>query len=250
MPDVTATPEPKANVVEAATKPSAEFLDRAKLELEIRLSTRQEYEELFKIWKQTELLELQKEQEKIIATGLAEYYKKWQEQQKPPEPENIQALLDQEYVTYTLPVDVINEDDTTTKMTFVIRELPQSVEKSFYRRFKHNILNKVQELEALTQSDMDAPFEKKVKAGLELMDEGFDVLAEAVVLILNPFGRKKEVDKDWVQRNICSDRQWKIVQAQMEVNRLRDFFSKVSTSSRDMMTMRSPNIQQLQQLVA
>ena len=105
-------------------------------------------------------------------------------------------------------------------------------------------------LESFTQAGMDQPFEQKAKAFLELFDESFDMLADAVVMCLNPFGRKKLVDRDWVQNNIGSDRQWSIVTAQIEVNRLRDFFSKVSQSGqRTMTTMRVPNFQQLQQLV-
>jgi len=240
----------------AISEASVKFLDRAKIELELRLSFRKEYEQLLQIWKDNELTELRAKQDEIIAAGLKKYLLKVQEEQKPPEPEDIQKLLDQEYETFTIPVDVVTagasdaEGDIVTKVTFTIRELPQSIEKKFYRQFKTKLIGKLQMLESFTQSGMDKPFEEKAKSFLELFDESFDMLAEAVVLCLNPFGRRKDIDVAWVQNNISSDRQWRIIEAQMKVNRLRDFFSKVSTSGRDMMTMRRPDFQVLQQLVA
>lgn len=242
----TATPD-----VVIPTQPTNEFLstaEKAKIELAVRISCRQEYEQLFEIWKNNSLIELEKKQNEVIQKGLQAYYEEWKKEQKPPEPEDIQVLLDQEYETFTLPVDVMNiVDNTVERRTFVIRELPQAIEKKFYRQFKVNLLNKISELEALVQSEMDTTFENKVKAGLNLFDESFDVMADAVVMILNPFGNK-DIDRAWVQNNICSDRQWRIIEAQMKVNRLRDFFSKVSTSSQNMMMMKRPNFQALQQL--
>lgn len=240
-PDVTPT---------LPTKPTEEFLDQAKLELSLRLQLRQEYEKILEIWKNDELGKLAKQNEETIGKGLEELAKKIRDEIKPPEPQEIQKLLDQEYETFTLKVDYIDEDESEQSQTFTIRELPQSVEKKFYRQFKEKLLTKLQLLEAFTQTGIDKPFEEKAQSFLSLFDESFDLLADAVVLCLNPFGRKKEINKEWVQNNISSDRQWSIIEAQMKVNRLRDFFSRVSTSGRDtMMTMRRPSFQQLQQLV-
>lgn len=247
-------PDKQVEPVEIPTKPANEFLERAKLELELRLSLRQEYENLLTMWKNTELIDLEKKQNEIIAKGLEEYFKKWKEEQKPPEPQDIQVLLDQEYETFTIPIDCVSEEGEVDHVTFTVRELPQSIEKKFYRQFKGKLLDKLQMLEAFTQSGIDKPFEDKAKSFLDLFDESFDILAEAVVLVINPFGKKKVhdgiVDKDWVQNNISSDRQWRIVEAQMKVNRLRDFFSKVSTSGQNMMMTTSPNFRALQGLVA
>lgn len=230
-------------------QPNSEFLDRTRMELDIRLKVRQEYEALLQIWKDDELAKLSQKQEEVIAAGLQDYFEGWKKDQKPPTVEQIQELLDQEYVTFTLPVTYVKDDDTTAVKTFTIRELPQTLERRFFKQFKENITNKISDLEALVQSDIDAPFDKKVKAGLEMVDEGFDVMAEAVLIIINPYKRHADIDKAWVQNNIGSDRQWQIIKAQMEVNRLRDFFSKVSTNFQDMTTMKRPNIQTLLQRV-
>jgi hypothetical protein len=248
-------PETKANEtpdVASYAATSAEFLDRAKLELEVRLALRQEYEELLKIWKNNDLAALEAKQNDIIADGLKKYYEDWKKEQKPPGPQDIQKLLDQDYETFAVKIMYQDDAEQTQSVVFTLRELPQTIEKKFYRQFKDNLMTKMSELEALVQSEMDQPFEKKVRAGLELFDESFDVMADAVVLILNPFGKSKvngkPLDREWVQNTISSDRQWSIITAQMQINRLRDFFSKVSTSSQNMMMMKNPNFQALHQL--
>jgi hypothetical protein len=236
------------------TKSPADYMERAKLELELRLNLRQEYEGLFQIWKNDAFADLEKKQDEVIAKGLKKYFEQWQEEQKPPEPVDIQKLLDQEYETFTIPVDYVkygeNGDETTHKVTFTLRELPQTVEKKFYGMFRGRLIDKLQDLESITQAGMEKSFEDRAKSFLSLFDESFDMLADAVLLCLNPFGKKRDIDREWVQNNIGSDRQWRIVEAQMKVNRLRDFFSKVSTSGRDMMMMKRPNFQALQTLAA
>jgi len=259
MPEVNVTTASPAEIPavppEIPTKPAEEFLSDAKRELDLRLKLRQEYEQTFEIWKSTTFLEYEKKQEETIAKGLQEYIKKVEEERKPPEPGDIQKLLDQDYETFSIPIHCYDDETGESKqVTFTVRELPQSVEKRFYRQFKGKIIDKLQMLEAFTQAGIDKPFEDKAKSFLELFDESFDMLAEAVVLVLNPFGKVQRdgvlITKEWVQNNISSDRQWRIVEAQLKVNRLRDFFSKVSTSGREMMTMRRPNFQALQELAA
>lgn len=239
---------------EVPTKSAAEFLNQADTELRIRLNLRQEYEQLFKMWKDDEFASYAKKQDEVIAEGLKKYFAEWVEQQKPPEPDDIQKLLDQEYVTFHIKVQYFDDEYETKSEMFTIRELPQSVEKKFYKQFREKIIDKLQHLEAITQSEIDKPFEDKAKAFLTLVDESFDMLSEAVVLCLNPFGKKKinevVLTTEWVQNNISSDRQWRIIEAQMKVNRLRDFFSKVSTSGQQTRMMMRPNFQALQQLVA
>lgn len=235
---------------ETPVKATTEWQDRQVWELQIRLGIRKEYEELFAIWQAKDLKKLADEQQIQIEEGLEKLVAKAQEEQKPPSEIELQQLLDKQYLTFKVKVDYVDADGKEESELFTIRELPQSVEKKFYRQFKTQIIDKAQMLEALTQAGMDQPFEDKAKAFLELFDESFDMLADAVVWCLNPFNKNSKVDRAWVQNNIGSDRQWGIVQAQIEVNRLRDFFSKVSQSGqRTMTTMRAPNFQQLQQLV-
>lgn len=226
------------------------WVERSELETKIRIEIRKEYEVLLQLWKDSELNDLAKNHEKIIAEGLQKLFEKWVEEQKPPTNDDIQKLLSQEYETFTLKVDYLNDENEEKSDMFTIRELPQTLEIKFFQSFQKRIIDKSQALAALAQQEIDQPFEQKVKSVLTLVSEGFDVLADAVAIILNPFGKKAYVTREWVQNNISSDRQWNIIDAQIKVNKLKDFFSKVSLSGQQTQTMMGnvPRFQQLQQL--
>jgi hypothetical protein len=245
--------EEQVQETSASDKPiftQQEWQLRSQIETELRPKLRIEYETLFSLWKTEELDKVRKESEKIATEGIQKLFEQWKEEQKPPSDDDIQKLLSQEYVDFNLPVTYYDESENTPKsIAFTIRELPQASEKKFYKQFKDKILDKTSALQAFTQAGMDKPFEERAKAFLELFDESFDMLAEAVVICLNPFGRNQMITKAWVQNNISSNRQWTIVDAQIKVNRLKDFFSKLSQSGQSTQTMLGGlNFQQLQQL--
>jgi hypothetical protein len=241
--------KPQDNVQTNVPEASPEWQERRKWQVqkeqEIRLQVRLEMEELLKIWKQNELTEIRKEYEKLLQEGTKKAFDEWKAEQTPPTSEDIQKLLSQEYETFNLPVVFADDAGETKNVAFVIRELPQSAEKKFYRQFKSKVLDKVSMLAAFDQENMNAKFEDKLKAIIEMIDDGFDVLAEAVAIILNPFGKTSYINTKWVQDNISSDRQWRILEAQIHVNRLKDFFSNVSLSGQRMMTtMTGPSFPQ------
>jgi hypothetical protein len=216
-------------------------------ELEQKLRT--EYEGKFEVWKAKELATLREEDDKKIQDEVKKLFDKWQRDQKPPSLEEIKTLLEQEYAEVTIKIPVYNDEDEKEEQLFVIRELPQSIEQKFYKQFKDRVKQKGPELAAFTQRNIDQSFEKQLSAFLETFDGAFDVLADAVLLILNPKGKKTHVDVKWVQENISSNRMYSIILAQVEVNRLRDFFSRVFQSGQKASTMMMPlNFQQLQAL--
>jgi hypothetical protein len=240
--------EEKESVKEIKPPTPPDWQLRSDIETEVRAKMRVEYETLFSFWKEGELDKVRKDSEKIATEGIQKLFDKWKEDQKPPTDDDIQKLLSQEYIEFNLPVNVFTEDGAHSEL-FVIRELPQSAEKKFYKQFKDKILKKSGSLQAFTQEGMDKPFEEKAKAFLDLFDESFEMLSEAVVICLNPFGKNQLVTKEWVQNNISSNRQWQIVDAQIKVNRLKDFFSALSQSGQQTQTMLGGlNFQQLQQL--
>ena len=244
--------------VEASIE-STEFIQRKTFEKELRLSLREEYEQLFKIWQAKDLKEIESKQDGIINEGLTKLFEKYKEEQKPPTPDDIQQLLNQDYETFPVKVQIEDGENTdgeakyTTEL-FTIRELPQAAEIKFYTQFKTKILDKATELQAFTQESIDMPFEQKVKSIMTVFGESFDMLADTVVIVLNPFDKRKVkgkfIDRDWVQNNISSNRQWSIVEAQLKVNRVKDFFSRISQSGQQtQMMMTGVHFQQLQQLV-
>jgi hypothetical protein len=202
---------------------------------------------LFEAWKAKELADIEYKQDGEIQKLVAEYFDKMEAEKQPPTKEQIQTLLDQEYVTFAIKV----RDRNNQEKTFTIRELPQEAEKVFYGQFKTRIFDKASSVAALAQETMDRTFEDKIKAFLETFEGAFDLIADATVLVLNFDGADAEVTRAWCQANMTSWRMWNIVKAQMEVNRLRDFFSEVSLSGKKTQTMTTPlNVQSLRELLA
>jgi len=155
----------------------------------------------------------------------------WKKQQVPPNPEELKTLLNQEYIEFEIKV-ISSEGERV----FTIRELPQSIEKKFYKMVKDRLKGKINEIADLTVKIAEGSIEKKIESLVEVIDDSFQILAETVLMILDPFGIEK-LTVEWVQNNTSSFRQWNIIVAQERANRLRDFFSHVSQSSLDgMMT--------------
>lgn len=252
----TNTPVPTPVVSEATDQPKTPidlWLVRQQMEAELRPVMRKEFQELFQFWKDNELAELDKKYNITIQEELPKLFKEWAEAQKPPTEQELQKVLNQEYVTFTLDIEEVKEfederDPEIVKRHFVIRELPATIEKRFYGTIKQRLLTKSSEIQSLVQANMEIPFEEKMKRTLNLFEDAFEILAESTVMCLNPFGKKAYVTKEWVQDHLSLDRQWRIIETQIQVNRLRDFFSKISQSGQMMTTtLNGVNIQLLQQ---
>jgi len=149
--------------------------------------------------------------------------------QTPPSEEDVRKLLTQEYLTFDVEVPW-----GEGKKNFTIGELPQKIEKRFYKTFKEQIVSRASEIGAIAFNMMEGDVAKKLTTIAEALDPTFDIMADAVVMILNPREQIKEINREWVQDNLSSYRQWNIIYAQFQVNRLRDFFSQVSRGSKGM----------------
>lgn len=216
---------------------------------ELRKQIETEYQTRFEVWKTKELANLQEEQNRTIEEEIQKLYKKIQDEQKPLTKEEIQTLVDQEYAEIPIKVSVEGEDGERKVIDFMIRELPQSVERKFYRQFKTRLKDKGSELAAFTQVNRERPMEEQLMSFMETFDGAFDVLADAIVLILNPRGNKDWLTTEWVANNLSSNRMYSIILAQVEVNKLRDFFSRLFQSGQRATTLVTPpNMDQLRQL--
>lgn len=233
---------------EVGTIPVAEEVetnDREKITAEVKL----EFESKLEAWKAKELADLRAQEDRKIQEEVKKLFEKWQSDQKPPSLEEIKVLLEQEYTEVTIQIPVYDDNDERKMEKFVIRELPQSIERRFYKQFKERVKEKGPELTAFAQRNIDVPFEKQLTSFLETFDGAFDILSDAVVLILNPRGKRAGINSEWVCSNIASNRMYSIILAQVEVNRLRDFFSRVFQSGQKASTLMMPlNYQQLQAL--
>jgi len=149
----------------------------------------------------------------------------WRKEQKPPDQEDISKVLNQEYLTFTVKLPWGSE----TK-EFVIHELPMGTERKIYSLIRDKLLPRLKDIQLVDLQQGD--IEEQAKALFNVLDPAMDILSEAVAIVLNPRGQEPTVTSQWVQDNLSSYRIWNILTAQMEVNRLRDFFSGVSLSSR------------------
>lgn len=161
-----------------------------------------------------------------IETALADYKKEL----KPPTDAELRKILSQEYLTFEVKVGRGDKEKT-----FTIQELPLSKEKKILKIIKDKVIPKVKDLNLLGTENQ--PLEQQAQTLFEVIDPAMDLLIEATVIVLNPYDEDPEVTTQWIEDNLSSVRIWNILTTQLEVNRMRDFFSGLSrTSRRGMMT--------------
>lgn len=187
---------------------------------------------------------LQKEYDNRLASQVKEFTDKLSEQNQkaleqtiekirkemtPPTADDVQKLLEQEYVEFEIDV---SQRGKSEKRKFVIRELPNAVEKKIYKRIKQILVPFSAELAALSMNLMEGDAAKKI---VQMMD-AFEPMLEAMVSIcticLNPFGEEEDITEEWVANNLSSTRILKIVTAQLQANKMRDFFSLLFQSTK------------------
>jgi hypothetical protein len=159
--------------------------------------------------------ELKTENEKLIRGEL----EKIREANRPPNPEELQKLLSQEYSEFTVR---IRERGRDVERTFTIRELPQTTELKLVKSIQKALVPKLKEITSLEWSST-ASMAEKIQRVIDMVPELLDTLAETCVICLDPFG-EENLDVAWVQRNLSSFRIISIVQSQVVAGKFRDFF--------------------------
>jgi hypothetical protein len=238
-----AEPAVKPDILQGVTDEQISFI-RTTLHKEIE----NDFQHRLEIWKNKEFANFRDGQDAQVKRLVFEYMENEKKARQPLTPEEIQKLLDQDYLTFTIKLRMGSGDNNVKECT--IRELPSEIEHKFYRVFKERVKDKMSDLAALALETMDQGMEKRLQAFFNTFDGAFDVLADATVLVLNPFGDDSEITLTWVKKNLSMIRQWNICQAQIEVNRLRDFFSKAFLAGTQVGTMATGlDSQQLQVLL-
>jgi len=207
---------------------------------QIREEVEKEIRELYEAKFVKEIADYQQklyEQNQQALTQAVEEFKK---EQKPPTQEEIAQLLSQEYLEFNVELPWTDPPDPSCTdlpacltRTFTIRELPQSKEKLFFQKLKKEIIPRASDVGALTFQLLEGDVAKKITSALETFEPTFDLMADACVMILDHKGKEK-ITREWVQDNLSSYRQWNIIYAQIQVSRLRDFFSQLSRGSKGM----------------
>lgn len=196
------------------------------LRQQIRAEVETEYQEKFKKEVEDFKTVLSTQNRQAIEKTIADFRK----QMEPPKPEDIQKLLEQEYIEFKISIP--GKTKGSDKRLLTIRELPQLIEKKFYKRIKEAIVPLTSELEGMKINLEGADTFKRILSVLNAFEPTLDVLAYVASLALNPYGEEEDLDEAWIQKNLSSSRIMQIVNAQVECNRLRDFFLLLSQSKR------------------
>ena len=194
---------------------------------EIEPSIRSEIESANKVAMAKLFDEMRQNNDVKIQQAISDWRKKQQEDAKPLTTEQIQTMLSKEYVTFK--VKLWYED---VEKEFVIRELPQSCEIRLLLKIKKLLSEGIQKLGGASFKLAEGDILVKLNALMELFEPSLNVLSECVVICLDPKGKYEWLTSEWVSANLTNDRILSILQAQVEVNRLRDFFFRLFQSFR------------------
>jgi hypothetical protein len=202
--------------IEKELRPQIEKEIREKLEPEIDAK----YAEILK----EEVAKLRKYNDEQLAGVITD----WKKELKPPSQEEVSQLLNQEYFEFEVALSTLEG-----KKTFIIRELPQAIEKKFYKQLKNSFMPRIQEFTKIFIEMSDkGDLEQKLITMLDMFEPLLDILTDVTVIILDPHA-KDGITRQWVQDNLSSFRMWNLIVAQEMANRVRNFFSVASQSSLD-----------------
>lgn len=162
-----------------------------------------------------EILALRTSNEKMMK----EQVDKIRKAMMPPSTEEIQTLLNQEYIEFTVKLVAAGE-----AREFVIRELPLAVEAKVLKVINKTLVQRIQEFSRIDWSMTGSELEKITKI-IDAVPGAMETLADCVALCLDPFGQDKTMTGEWVTHNVGLNRLAAILHAQITVSRYRDFFS-------------------------
>ena len=153
---------------------------------------------------------------------IAAALKDWEEKQKPLDSADIATLLRQEYTEFTFDVPIRGGEPKT----FTLQELPQALELKFMKMLKTKLVPVIKEL-ASTGFSIEMS-ESAIDQFQKILDSAPGVLSSVTELIpmcLDPWEEDDEITADWVRAHMSSYRIQTVLIGQIEVNKIRDFFS-------------------------
>ena len=203
---------------------------QADFEVRLRKDLQKEYDSRL----ENEVLKIshrmQEENKKVIAEALENYRK----QMVPPTENDIQKLLDQEYVEFKVKLRVPSKggEERYVDKTFTIKELPQKLEKKILKRAKDVMVPFSQDIAALSFKVLEGDASEKLVQLMNTFEPFLDLMCDICAIVLNPYDEEEDIDTEWVKENVSSTRIFKILNAQFEVNKMRDFFSLLFQGSK------------------
>jgi len=195
------------------------------LEQQIRTKLEEEYNSRLQEEIQKTSNRLIEENKKLVN----ETIERLRKEMAPPSEQDLQKLLDQEYLEFTIELPVKGR-----KRKFTLKELPIAVEKKMFRKIKDILVPFSSELAALTVNMLEGDAGKKMVQLMNAFEPVLDVMIALCAICLNPYEEEEDITEEWVREHIGVTRMVKIVTVQLEVNKMRDFFSLLFHSTRSM----------------
>jgi hypothetical protein len=161
------------------------------------------------------LTELTEENKKAFTEKVEEIRKAM----TPPSPDELQLLLNQEYVEYSLRLKAGSQ----TK-DFVIRELSIEVETKLIKIVQKTLGERLTEIGRIDWASGMTMLEKLERV-MGMVPGALETVSDCCALCLDPYGDDPEINGAWVRKNIGAQRLLAILHAQISVSRYRDFLS-------------------------
>jgi hypothetical protein len=170
------------------------------------------------------------EMETITALNKEHIEKQFEALKKSQEPlgkDDLQKLLSQEYIDFSVIIRVPSKTDKAAKekRTFTVCELPSSIEEKFYKLLREALIPLLKEQESTNFQLENQSLISKIETVLKMSDKAFSLGAGLVAICLDPWKDDEDITEEWVKRHISIERQAAIILAQFEANKYRNFFS-------------------------
>lgn len=203
-------PDELSNLTEEEAKVAAKILPliAAKANAKAELNKQQELAK--------EIAVIRDETKKILEEKIEEYRKML----TPPTPEELGALLNQEYAEF--PVSLKNGSGKTRQ--FIIRELPLEAETKLMKAIQRTLGERLVEIGRIDWSAGMTTVERIEKV-MTMVPGAVDTLADCCAVCLDPFGEQPDITGAWVLKNVGSQKLAAIIHAQIEASKYRDFLS-------------------------
>lgn len=177
---------------------------------------------------------LQKQNQEAMQKVIADFRQK----QTPPTEDEIRKMLNAEYLEFpvairwrTQPLALKDGKRGAAKFPIpeeiTLGELPAATERKVMKLLQEKAMPLLQKLAPAVLSIMQGDTTDKIGALFELLTPATDVLQQIVAVILSAH-TGQEISVGLIEENLSLNRQLSIVSAQLEANRLRDFFSRAS----------------------
>lgn len=155
-----------------------------------------------------------------------EQFEALKKSQEPMGEDELAKLLSQKYIEFPVPLRVPNGDGSRIVKEFIICEQPSLVEEKFFKLLKKALIPVLQERESISFKLDSGSLIEKIQTVLDASEAALELGSSLVALCLDPWEEDKNINSQWVRKNLSTQRQAGIILAQFECNKYRDFFSQ------------------------